>query len=169
MSSTRFQADRKPHHLRPRTGLHALFVSELTMCRRGRMDDQAARIADIGEMAEQLDVADQRDAGVIAALEPEREHGARAFRHIALGERVELIAGQPRVVDPGDLVVGGEPGGDRKRVVAMALHAKGSVSMPVSRRKALNGEIAGPKSRKPSTRQAMAKAKLPNVSARVMP
>ncbi|MNT85622.1 hypothetical protein D3C72_2258090 [compost metagenome] len=35
--------------------------------------------------------------------------------------------------------------------------------MPVSRRKAFIGAIAGPRSRRPSTRQAMAKAKLPKV------
>ena len=45
----------------------------------------------------------------------------------------------------------------------------GSVSMPVRIMKALNGEIAGPRSRRPSTRQAIAKAKLPNVSWIRMP
>ena len=45
----------------------------------------------------------------------------------------------------------------------------GRVSMPVRIRKALNGESAGPRSRRPSTRQAMAKAKLPKVSASTMP
>ena len=43
------------------------------------MDDQAARVADIGEMAEQLDVADQRDAGVVAAFQPEGEYRAAPF------------------------------------------------------------------------------------------
>ena len=61
-------------------GSHALLVSELTVRRRGGMDDQAPRVADIGEMAEQLDVADERDAGVVAAFEPEGEHRACAFR-----------------------------------------------------------------------------------------
>jgi len=37
----------------------------------------------------------------------------------------------------------------------------GRVSMPVRIRNALNGDSAGPRSRSPSTRQAMAKAKLP--------
>jgi hypothetical protein len=46
---------------------------------------------------------------------------------------------------------------------------KGSVSMPVKMRKALKGEIAGPRSRSENTRAAMAKAKLPKVSAKVMP
>ena len=45
----------------------------------------------------------------------------------------------------------------------------GSVSMPVRIRNALNGDSAGPRSRKPSTRQAIANAKLPNVSWILMP
>jgi hypothetical protein len=45
----------------------------------------------------------------------------------------------------------------------------GSVSMPVRMRKALNGDSAGPMSRSASTRQAMAKAKLPKVSCSTMP
>ena len=89
------------------------------------MDDQAARVADIGEMAEQLDVADERDAGIVAALQPEGEHRAGALRAIALGERMEFVAGQPRIIHPGDLVVGRDSQvGDRERIVAMALHAQ---------------------------------------------
>ncbi len=45
----------------------------------------------------------------------------------------------------------------------------GSVSMPVRIMKALKGESAGPMSRRPSTRVAMAKAKLPKVSPSTMP
>ena len=44
-----------------------------------------------------------------------------------------------------------------------------SVSMPVRIRNALKGEMAGPRSRRPSTRQAMAKAMFPNVSCSFMP
>ena len=45
----------------------------------------------------------------------------------------------------------------------------GSVSTPVRIMKALKGESAGPRSRRPSTRSAMAKAKLPKVSPSTMP
>ena len=59
-----FDADRQPHHIRPGAGLHALLVGQLAVRGRGRMDDQAARVADIGEMAEELDVVDQLHAGI---------------------------------------------------------------------------------------------------------
>ncbi len=82
----------------------ALLVGELAVRGRGGVNDQAPRVADIGEMAEQLDVADKRDAGLVTALEPEGEHGAGALRAIALGERMEFVARQTRIIDPGDLV-----------------------------------------------------------------
>ena len=55
-------------------------ASELAVRGRGGMDDEGSGVADIGEMREQLDVRDQLHAGVIAALEPEGEHRAGAFR-----------------------------------------------------------------------------------------
>ena len=97
------QPDRKPHHIVACAGARALLVAELAMRGRGGMDDQAPRIADIGEMAEQLDVADERDARLVAALQPEGEHRARALRRIALGERVIAVAGKPGIIHPRDL------------------------------------------------------------------
>ena len=88
------------------------------------MDDQRARVADIGEMREQLHVRDELHAGVVAALEAEGEHRARALRHVFLGEAVILVARQAGIADPRDLRMLREPFGDRLRVVAMALHAQ---------------------------------------------
>ena len=112
---------------------------------RGRMDDQRARVADIGEMREQLHVRDELDAGVVAALEAEGEHRARALRHVFLGEGVVAVAGEARIAHPGDL-------GMLRRAIRRPPCAlsqwrcmrSGSVSMPVRIRKALNGESAGP-------------------------
>ena len=46
---------------------------------------------------------------------------------------------------------------------------RGKVSIPVRIWNALKGESAGPRSRKPSTRQAIAKAKFPKVSCKTTP
>ena len=54
--------DRQPHHVWSSAGTQPRLVGELPMRGRGGMNDQASRIADIGEMAEQLDVAHERDA-----------------------------------------------------------------------------------------------------------
>ena len=134
------------------------------------MDDQAAGVADIGEMAEQRHAVDQLDAGFIAALQAKGEHAARALGAIFLGR---CSSGRP-------------PGPDnspRPTFAALALShlatasalsqcfcmRRGRVSMPVWIRKAFIGDSAGPRSRRPSTRQAMAKAMSPNVSHSRMP
>ena len=134
------------------------------------MDDQRAGVADIGEMREQLHVRHELDAGVVAALEAEGEHRAGALRAVFLREVVVAVAGQARHSSPTP------PWGawPAIRATASALSQwrcmrSGSVSMPVRMRKALNGDSAGPMSRRPSTRQAMAKAKLPKVSCSTMP
>ena len=54
-----FDADRQPDHVGAGTRGHALLVGELAVSGRGRMDDQALGIADVGDVAEQLDAVDQ--------------------------------------------------------------------------------------------------------------
>src|SRR5262249_6630032 len=50
------EPDRQPHHVGAGTGLRLLLVRQLLVRGRGRMDDQRARVADVGEVREQLDV-----------------------------------------------------------------------------------------------------------------
>src|SRR6266550_1359869 len=100
--------DRQPYHVRPGAGLRLLRVRQLAMRGRGRMDDERARVADIGEMREQFDVRDKLDAGIIATFEPEGENGAGALGAIFLGEGVIAVPGQARIAHPGDLLAIGE-------------------------------------------------------------
>ena len=53
-------ADRQAHDVRPGTRRRALLVGQLPVRRRRRMDDEALRVADVGEMAEQLQLRDER-------------------------------------------------------------------------------------------------------------
>jgi hypothetical protein len=106
------------------------------------------------------------EAGVVAALQAEGEHRARALGAIALRQRVIFVAFEAGIADPGHGRMLRQMPRDLERIVGMRCMRSGSVSMPVRIMKALNGEIAGPRSRRPSTRQAMAKAKLPKVSPR---
>jgi hypothetical protein len=71
--------DRHPHHVGPGPGSDLLFGRQLAVGGRGRMDDQRPGIAQIGDMAEQLDRVDQPHAGLIAALQREGEQRARPF------------------------------------------------------------------------------------------
>ena len=88
-------ADRQPHHVGSGAGLHLLRVGQLLVRGGSRVDDQRARVADIGEMREQLDIGHELHAGVVAALEPEGEHRARTLRHVFLRQRVIFVVLKP--------------------------------------------------------------------------
>ena len=93
-------ADRQAHHFGSGARLLQLLGRQLAVGRRGRMDDERARVAEIGEMREQLDVRHRLDARVIATLEAEGEDRAGALRAIFLGELMMLVAGEPGIVHP---------------------------------------------------------------------
>src|SRR5262249_57430392 len=91
------EADREANDVGSGASLDLLRVGELTVSGRGRMNDERARIADIGEMGEQPHVRDELDARVVAALEPEGEDGTRALGHVFLREIVVAVAGEARI------------------------------------------------------------------------
>jgi len=64
-------ADRQAHDIGAGAGGVLLRLGELAVRRRGRVDDQRAGVADIGEMREQLAALDNPDARFIAALDAE--------------------------------------------------------------------------------------------------
>src|SRR5690349_11767363 len=80
----RLDADAQPDHVRARAGGHELFRRQLPMGRRRRVDDQRARVADIGEVAEELDTFHNLYTGFVAPFDAEREYRAGAARHVFL-------------------------------------------------------------------------------------
>ena len=56
---------------------------QLAVRRRRRMDDQRLRVADVGEMRQELHALDELDAGRGAAAHAEREDAAGAARQVA--------------------------------------------------------------------------------------
>ncbi len=82
---------REAHHLGARPGGGLLRVRKLAVGGRGRVDDQRACVADIGEVREQFEVRDELDAGFVATLQSECEDGAGAVRRIALRHGVILV------------------------------------------------------------------------------
>ena len=89
------------------------------------MDDQRLRVADVGEVAQELRRVDEALAGLRAALDAEVEQPRRALREILLRERVILVVRQARVVHPRDARVVLQELRHRERVRAMAIHAHG--------------------------------------------
>lgn len=82
----------------------------------GRVDDQAANIADVDELTEQLGAIDERAARSHATLQIEGHDRPRAARQILLRCGMEGARRQTRVVDLLDLVPGLQPFGERLRI-----------------------------------------------------
>jgi hypothetical protein len=66
-----FEADRQADYVGAGAGSLALLVGELAVGCRGGVQDQAAGIADIGEVGEQPHVFDELDPRLVAALDAE--------------------------------------------------------------------------------------------------
>src|SRR5262249_24109557 len=82
------QADRQPHDVRTGACRHALVLGQVAGGGRRGMQDQAARIPEVGEVGEQLARLHDLGAGLVAALDAEREDAAAAASQIPAGERV---------------------------------------------------------------------------------
>jgi hypothetical protein len=76
-------------------GSHLLLGRELAVGGRGRVNDQRAGVADIGQMREHLEAFHELDAGLVAALQAEGEHRAAALGRVALLQGVVLMLGRP--------------------------------------------------------------------------
>ena len=120
------------------------------------MDREAARVADIGDVIEELQRVDEAPPRLAPARELEADEAAVAALEIflrALGRDPGLLRGMDHL---DDLLALGEPVGDRlRRSRCGAPCAARSVSMPCRVRNALNGDIAEPRSRSSVTRALM--------------
>src|SRR6516164_5883257 len=119
-----FETDREADHVGPGPGGRALLVGQLTMCRRRRMQDQAARVADIGEVREQAHALDQLDAGFVAASDAESEDCAGTFWQVFAAEVVKRALLEPSIGNPSDARMIDEELGDPKGIDDMAVHAQ---------------------------------------------
>src|ERR1700733_309000 len=118
----RLEADRQAYDVIAGPRCFALLVGKLPMRGRGRMQDQASRIADIRQMREQAHALDQPDTGLEPTFDAKSENGARAFRQILLRELVIGAVLEARVGHPGDLWVLAQKFGDLPRVLDMPPH-----------------------------------------------
>ena len=72
-------ADADAHQLGQHAGRLERLVGELAVRGRAGVDDERARVADVGQVRAQLDAADERLARLAPALAAEGEHRARAL------------------------------------------------------------------------------------------
>ena len=107
------------------------------------MQDQRAGIADVGEMADDLDALDKRHAGLESTLQPEGEDRARAPGQIFLRQRpvgAGLQAGMGNPAHGGMLF---KPLGHRQRIDDLALHAQREGLDSQQRQPGIEGCLAG--------------------------
>src|SRR5690606_9351555 len=69
-------AHREAHKIGGDAGRKLLGFGELRVRRRGGVDDEAARVADVREEAEELDAVDEPLAGLEAALDAKGDEAA---------------------------------------------------------------------------------------------
>src|SRR5690606_16247338 len=77
-------ADAQPHEVGAHAGRGLLVGRELAVRGRRGMDREALRVADVGEVAEQLQALDELLAGLDAALDAEAHDRPAALRQVLL-------------------------------------------------------------------------------------
>ena len=86
------------------------------------MKNEAARVADIGEVREQPHILDEPDAGLVTALDPEGEDRACPLRQVFSCEIVIGATLEPGIGHPGDARMLREELRDFERILNMPVH-----------------------------------------------
>src|SRR5690606_31275661 len=89
-----------------------LLGGQLRVRGRCRVDDEAAHVTDVGDVAVEGEGVDEGATRIHSAFELEGEHGAGALGGVLLAGFVPRARGQARVVHGGDFGLLGEPFGD---------------------------------------------------------
>jgi hypothetical protein len=94
---------RNPHDIRPCPGGQQFRFVQLAMRGRCGVDDEGPRVADIGEVTEQLYRRYEFHSRLKSALHAKGEHRAAVAAQILLGKAMIGIIGKARIANPGDL------------------------------------------------------------------
>ena len=115
--------DRQAHIARRDAGLGLVLDRKLRVRRARRMDRQAARIADIGDVVKQLQRIDELLTGIDAALQFETDQPAIiAAAELGIGAALRFAGHEAGIDHRGDLRVLGEMSGDRRGIAALLAH-----------------------------------------------
>src|SRR5690606_6882972 len=102
-------ANGQTYQSRRYTGGELLLRGELGVGGGCGVNDEAANVADVGDVAEQSDTVDQRTASVDPALELEGQHPADPLGSVDVSGGVPRARRETGVVHRGDVVVALEP------------------------------------------------------------
>ena len=137
-----------------------LLAGELRVGRRGRMDHEAAHVADVRDVAVQLERLDERSARLGPALDLEGEHGTGAQRGVLAAQLVPRAARQSGVGDLLDLVAALEPLGHRLGVGDVPLDAQAQRLDALGDQEGVERGDGVPRSRSSCTRALRMNARL---------
>ena len=93
-----FEADIDAHKIVRHASRCLLLRTGMEKDCRSRMDDERARIADVGDIERIVQVIDERERSFLRA-EADRQHRAEAAAKLALGQFVIGIGGEAWVID----------------------------------------------------------------------
>src|ERR1700749_1447290 len=88
-----------PHEIRTDVCSEQGLVGQLLMGGRGGVDDERARVSDVGQVAGELERLDECSTSVAAAFDAEREHGTGSLGKVASGPIVVRRVGEAGVPD----------------------------------------------------------------------
>lgn len=129
-----------------------LRIGELAVGRGGRVDYKALDIGDIGQQREDLQMIDELEGLLLAALNVEGEDRCAAVGEVLLIQGVIGVIGQAGVVDLLHLGVVGQELDDLLVFSLWRSRRRESVSVPCSSTHALNGLMQPPRSRRITAR-----------------
>ena len=119
-----FGADGKAHEIGSDTGARLLFFVELTVGSDGGVDGEGLGVADVGQVAEELQGFNELLASFSAAFDAKTEDGPGAFGQEFLASCAIRAAFEAGVSHPGDFGVFLEPFGDLLGIGDMAIDAQ---------------------------------------------
>lgn len=164
-----FQAEAHADEIGGDAAFDLLFVGQLLVRGDPRVDDEGLCVADVGEVAAELQVVDdgphfvdvarlaerlathpegiykdhgQRVGGGTLTYHAKSKHAARAVGHRLLRSLVILVGFQARVEHPADARVRLEPLGERLRVLHVAFAAEGQGLQPLEEEPGVEGAHA---------------------------
>lgn len=118
------QSDAEADEVGRDAGRCLLFGLELLVSGACRVDDQRLGITDVRQKAEDLELVDELEGRLVAALDSEADDGSVEATVVVLAcRRMVAVARKTRIVDPTDVGVVVEELGDLLRVLGMALDA----------------------------------------------
>ena len=123
--------DREPHRILRYARGRQLLLVQLRMSRGCIVDRKRLGIADVGQVAEELQALDELAPALPSSLDAEADQASVAAREDSVGDRLVRARLQTRIVDPGRARMLLEVPGNRECVLGVALDPERQCLQPL--------------------------------------